>query len=896
MKKLIVLLFAASTLAGCTKNFETTKENAIQRKAPTDIQDSFAIVDGPSQASGNQVLPLKKTFASGNLLQIQKSALGKVFLLMASGKTGGATPQWLDLKPQVVSFAQDPAEKKLALLEENYNSVYTEIQTENLLQTFDIVAEDTQTITFDWGSGLHSFVMSNVFDTDFADPAEASDADSAQPVIPVLDSFVKSLQFDSNNLEINQISKIRTMKLKKGDSETSISEEPREETVAMNLQIRSYVGPSQDFKMKLADPTRRVGFFVNKLAKKGFSKDTQNFITKWDLAPEKGPVTFLLSEAFPDQYVQAATEGLLYWNKVFGREVVVVKTHVDAQANPQNRSVMVRWIPWLDAGAAYAQAQSDPLTGEILRGQIFMPSAFTRIGSLDQLALNGGNPVRSPTLNPTVACDLNQSLVQVAALSLEANDSQRLRLAQDSVRSTVAHEAGHALGLRHNFAGSFSAKVSADDIYKSTQTYLKDLNHPGLETTTSIMDYVAGYDDVLMAAYIKHDGLSYDKMAMKWAYAIDDKGILDEGISKYCTDEDVDVAAAKKVQIYGCERFDEGNNPVYRKYLDTKDEKETLAKVLFVSIMGRLYPVDKVDRADIDQVIADTNQWAPVKMAALKYVNNVLLSTTSGGKAAGRFVSFEVGKAGLGKDYAVKDEAFVKQIAQDLQAAGGYVGMLNGLLLDATGQIDAHWADRQVADLQKSAFLASGQTLGGRTYILSSDDQQKILAFYEMVAKVNAKSVLTGIAQILPGVDKTSGARSALLQGVIQESELPQLLKLVQDINSYSETTVSASIGQNQKVSLPVKFYSIEERAAFLGILSPSLLRVPSQVVNQALFISNSKAAINAVLLQADPSLQLDGRSSADYVQIIKNLQAQNRLDADAAQWIASELSVLDQI
>lgn len=886
----ILLLLAALTLAACS-----SKTNNLPRQAPADIAQSFSVI--PKKAVV-ETLPGEEA-PQGNFLKVQKASLGKIFLMVSSGKTGGTTPQWMDLKPQVVSFEKDFSGKKLALMSENYNSVYSEIQSDDLVQTFDIVAEDDKTITFDWGSGLHSFVLEGVFDTDVADPSEtASDDDASKQVIPVVDAYVKSLGVDqNNNLEINQISKVRSNAIKSSDGNPDF--QTREETLTMNVQIRPYTPPNADFNPKLADPSRRVGFFVTKRKKPQYSTGDQNFITKWDLDPAKGPITFLISDAVPAQYVQAASEGALYWNKVFGREVVVVKTHVDPQANPQNRTIMVRWISWMDSGAAYAQAQADPLTGEILRGQIFMPAVFTRVGSADLLGLNGGNPVNKPVLNGATACDISKKLMAVNALALEANDSQRLRLAQDSVRSTVAHEAGHALGLRHNFAGSYSAKVSTADIYKSAATYLKDPAHPGLEGTTSIMDYVSGYDDVLTAAYIKHDGLSYDKMAMKWAYAKDDANILDEKVSKYCSDEDIGFANAKDLQIYGCERFDAGNNPLYRKYLETKDGKDTNVKVLFVSIMGRLYPGDSADRADIDEVIKGTYQWAAVTTSSLKYVGQALMSLNKDGAKASTFISLENAKAHVGKDYATQDPELQAEVAADLKAAGGYPALLNGLLRDEKGQIDMNWMDRQIENLKQSPAFSQGRTLSARDYTLSADDQQKILSFFtDVVAPANKKSIFYGAAQMLPAVDTDSKAFLSLRSDLISTADAQQLALLVRDLNMAADQTkaVHVGVGGATQVAVPVKFYNAVERVYSLNLLSAQLLNLNDNKASHDLVAQSLRDQMDKVILAADPAAILSGTSKEDYLKVIASLESRHLLDGDATAWLENEWTVYNQL
>ena len=37
---------------------------------------------------------------------------------------------------------------------------------------------------------------------------------------------------------------------------------------------------------------------------------------------------------------------------------------------------MIQWLNWDQAGYAYADAQMDPRTGQVLHAQIFLPSSF----------------------------------------------------------------------------------------------------------------------------------------------------------------------------------------------------------------------------------------------------------------------------------------------------------------------------------------------------------------------------------------------------------------------------------------------------------------------------------------------------------------------------------------
>jgi hypothetical protein len=119
------------------------------------------------------------------------------------------------------------------------------------------------------------------------------------------------------------------------------------------------------------------------------------------------PIVFALSPTIPARYRDGVRDGVEYWNGVLGREVLRV---IDAPPSVHAPSHDYNVIEWVTAGdyASTSYIQSDPLTGQILHAHVFV--------------------LRETMMNGDVA---------------EQNDH---------LRYIVAHEIGHALGLRHNFA------------------------------------------------------------------------------------------------------------------------------------------------------------------------------------------------------------------------------------------------------------------------------------------------------------------------------------------------------------------------------------------------------------------------------------------------------------
>jgi hypothetical protein len=173
------------------------------------------------------------------------------------------------------------------------------------------------------------------------------------------------------------------------------------ERITVHYYLSRYVPPA-DF----------VPFEMKNLRQFGFYETYPQWQSgRWVLYAMKfnahEPIVFALSSAIPARYRSAVRDGALYWNHAFGRPLVQV---IDAPAGERAPSPDYNVIQWVTSGdyASTSYVQSDPLTGQILHAHIFV---------LPETMMDGD-----------------------------------LREQSDHLRYIVAHEVGHALGLRHNFA------------------------------------------------------------------------------------------------------------------------------------------------------------------------------------------------------------------------------------------------------------------------------------------------------------------------------------------------------------------------------------------------------------------------------------------------------------
>jgi len=325
---------------------------------------------------------------------------------------------------------------------------------------------------------------------------------------------------------------------------------------------------------RLADD--RVGYFTTvyeDFSQKDDKDQFVRYINRWhlekqdptaSLSPVKKPIVFWIENTVPVEYRDAMREGVLMWNKAF--ETAGYQNAIEVRQMPDNatwdpadvRYNTIRWLTSADASFALGPSRVNPLTGEILDADIIVDANMLRSLKSQYRALiapksseaSSSNPLSSSSLcndfpansdQPSARVSQNQLQMkrllsglaqdQDLCFGIESTDqlamgSQALALFQNVmpssnemkeyvhqyVRSLIAHEVGHTLGLRHNFRGSTLLKP-------------EDLNNPEITRAQGLVSSVMDYAPVNLAPAGTKQGDyftgvvgSYDRWAIEYGY------------------------------------------------------------------------------------------------------------------------------------------------------------------------------------------------------------------------------------------------------------------------------------------------------------------------------------------------------------------------------------------
>ncbi|MBD2520431.1 zinc-dependent metalloprotease [Nostoc sp. FACHB-973] len=288
------------------------------------------------------------------------------------------------------------------------------------------------------------------------------------------------------------------------------------------------------------------------------------------LSPPKKPIVFWIENAVPLEYRDAIREGVLMWNKAFEKAgfqnaIEVRQMPDDADWQPGDvRYNTIRWFNSLDGGFAKGPTRVNPLTGEILDADIMVDANMVRsirqtyhtyvesnnkefgnknitlaseckdrewgVGSREWgkgvmgggLQLDGGNSQGLSSQNNSDVCYgkgfVNQATMGALALSILQNATPSSETMQEYVhqylRSLIAHEVGHTLGLRHNFHGS--TMLAPEELNNTEITHTKGL-------VGSVMDYLpvnVAPQGVQQGDYFPEIIGPYDEWAIEYGYKI----------------------------------------------------------------------------------------------------------------------------------------------------------------------------------------------------------------------------------------------------------------------------------------------------------------------------------------------------------------------------------------
>lgn len=630
MFKFLGLSLVILILCQCKKkNAETTSTKPQETIEP---REGFTADD----------LPIAKKSVT-----IPKEKLQLEYIFQVSMTSLSPAPEFNSIKSRIVSFKQE-GDSLLMLESAIGNSIAANKSQGILLAKFPILRTSESDITFDFNHGMSKlFLMGDLFAEDIY--GKEFDAGAKWSALEFNESWLSSVEAkpESDSYEITQKGQLKMVDL---------SGLNRLYPVTVDYSLNLYK-PNPEFQIVKSFAKNHVGFFeVSPQLRKG-GGDTILYSSKFHIADSQ-EIVYQISKNTPEEYVDAIKHGVLYWNRVFGREVF----KVEHQGDNATAKHLIQWVDWKNAPYAYADMSMDPRSGEILKAKVFLTSAFAfdakiqarmflsglqntesvafKFKSLERFNYNRNfAPDELDKVQQSLGSELNNLFEidkiighknQVQGMSIKGfspikycslhfgprdyshflsasahshlNQSQVLRISQDMITAVVAHEIGHNIGLRHNFAGSLATNYSSEEFAKDYNAYASSDNSFSKTLSSTVMDYLGFKNSSALGAYIRKGGaaLSYDKKAVDILY--NNKPLLVDGIY-FCTD-------TQKNTYVDCDVFDSGDSVFSRIKWAEKEAIDGLPIMIAELFRAAKYPPEGFEPSPIAELTLSAERFA----------------------------------------------------------------------------------------------------------------------------------------------------------------------------------------------------------------------------------------------------------------------------------------------
>ncbi len=500
-------------------------------------------------------------------LKIKTAAFDHDFMFYGSFIPMLKSPSGYSLKGRIIRF-QLVSDRVIMLESPKGHSIADESESTILLAEFPIVQSDSEGVVIDFAKGMSSAFTSRNVNSEGLSLKDAGTSPQFK-AIALAASFVKAITNDEDVLTISQIAQWRN-----SQSELVSAE--------FRYFIREYA-PSPDFKKKSFGKHRWVQYFSTPELLLPPTTETIAYIAKWSI--EK-PLIFYISANTPAPYRDAVKDGILFWNHIFGKNIIEVRDLAPDLSAPHPRLNIIQWVPWDNEASAYADMVVDHLTGEALQAQIFLRSGWvfkatkklrSQLAEIllsdnpsDEKPIDKDTPLPS-MLNYEEPCMQNISSPEAIGELLEhvskssISDAVLKTVTADIVRTVVAHEMGHVMGLRHNLAGSTAATMGLDERNALLKEYLLKANAPlgnNKSMSASIMDVFTAADDAIMGSQIRElINSDIETSPLKTLYPYDSQaiayGYFDQPMKAnipFCYDQEIPL-------YLDCQRWDASNEP-----------------------------------------------------------------------------------------------------------------------------------------------------------------------------------------------------------------------------------------------------------------------------------------------------------------------------------------------
>jgi hypothetical protein len=541
--------------------------------------------------------------ADGFLVVIPKAGFGKDYLFTASLIPQAMAATSTGLAGKIVRFELFP--DGVDMYESTRGLVVTEdLPARRLLASFAIVRQDGDRVIIDFNKG-----MRRVF-TEAWTASGGLDLAGRDTVLEVPESRVFDARQEEGRLVIRQSVQARNRQ--------------SNQNLEARYEVRYFLSPYKqgafEGKELEAPDARYVRFFETEGQIEPVTGRVSERIARFDI---RNPIVFYYSANTPSNYVGAVKDGILYWNRAFGKETVRAEKAPEGVTAPDAKHNVIQWVPWDNAGFAYADVLLDPLSGESEHGQAYITSVFAFGGrararallrAMEELAApkkddkkHEGEPrLGVPFLASAPGCQVDpQAFAQQMAHGLQdvlasdrLTDEAVLRVSQDYVREVVAHEVGHVLGLRHNFAGSLAGTLTRTELNEWFRAYMtgQPLDaYTNKLTSNSMMEYTIFKGAVFTGWQMRttKEPLPHDRAAIRWGYFDNAEARTNKML--FATDQDIGR--------YGDVRqFDYGPDPVVSAYAEMAEIIDLLPNNVIETFIRARAPRNPHDRIPLEQV------------------------------------------------------------------------------------------------------------------------------------------------------------------------------------------------------------------------------------------------------------------------------------------------------